>query len=169
MHKPHTSLSRHAREAARKKAGRMFGQGKTQAEIARHFGVSPAAVCKWHRAWNKQGQKGLASKGPPGFASALTEDKRKKFKTAILKGPLVHGYKTDLWTLRRLSDVLKKTTRVGFGPVRTWQIVRSLGFTPQKPQVKAKERNEKAIADWKTRRLPSLKKMGPKTWILAGI
>jgi transposase len=112
---------------------------------------------------------GLDSKGPPGFASALDGQKKKKFKKAILRGPLLNGYATDLWTLNRLSEVLKRTTRVAFGPVRTWQVVRELGFTPQKPQLKAKERDEKAIEDWKTRRLPGLKKMGRQTWVLARI
>src|SRR3989344_2347321 len=68
-----------------------------------------------------------------------------------------------------LADVLKKTTKEAFGPVRTWQVVRELGFTSQKPQLRAKERDEKAIQDWKTRRLPGLKKMGSRTWVLARI
>jgi len=33
-----------------------------------------------------------------------------------------------------------------------------LGFTPQKPQVRAAKRDEAAIAAWKAKRLPGLKK-----------
>lgn len=165
----HISLSRLEREAQRREAGKWFLRGASQADVAREFGVSTAAACKWHAAWEAKGMDGLDSKGPPGFASALDGEKRRKFKAAILKGPLRNGYGTDLWTLNRLAEVLKKETKVRFGPVRTWQIVRSLGFTPQKPQVKAKERDEKAIADWKNRRLPGLKKMGRQTWVLARI
>jgi transposase len=47
--------------------------------------------------------------------------------------------------------------------------VRSLGFTPQKPEVKPKERNEQSIAEWKTRTLPGHKKMGGQTWVLSGV
>lgn len=165
----YTSLSRKAREARRRDAGRLFQKGVTQAEVARKFGVSTAAACKWHTAWDAEGMEGLDSKGPPGFASALDGNGKEKFKRAILKGPLAAGYATDLWTLGRLAKVLQKTTKVAFGPVRTWQVVRELGFTPQKPQLKAKERDETAIADWKTRRLPGLKKMGSRTWVLARI
>ena len=163
----HISLSRHEREARRKEAGKMFQKGKTQAEVAKKFGVSRAAACKWHAAWDKDGMAGLDSKGPPGFASALDLKNRQRFKKAILKGPLSHGYETDLWTLARLAAVLRKTAKVKFGPVRTWQIVRGLGFTPQKPALIAKDRDEADILDWKARRLPSLKKMGSRTWILA--
>ena len=147
----------------------MFRQGKTQAEVAKRFRVSRAAACKWYAAWDAEGMEGLDSKGPPGFASALNGKGREQFRKAILKGPLASGYGTNLWTVGRLADVLKKTTKVAFGPVRTWQVVRELGFTSQKPQLRAKERDEKAIQDWKTRRLPGLKKMGSRTWVLARI
>lgn len=166
---PTQTTLRERREMRRKEAGAMFQRERTQAEVAQRLGVSRAAACKWHAAWHENGLGGLDSKGPPGFASALTEEGRGKFKKAILKGPLSHGYGTDLWTLNRLAEVLKKTTKVAFGPVRTWQVVRELGFTPQKPSLKDVERDEEAIADWKTRRLPGLKKMGSQTWILARI
>lgn len=165
----HAALSREEREENRREAGKMFQRGRSQAEVAKKFNVSRAAACKWYATWDKEGLRGLDSKGPPGFDSMLDEKGRKKFKTAILKGPLPAGYETNLWTINRLVEVLKKTTKVKFGPVRTWQIVRSLGFTPQKPALRAKERDEEKIADWKTRRLPSLKKMGTRTWVLARI
>lgn len=165
----YTSLSRLEREERRREAGRMFRAGRTQAEVAKKFNVSRAAACKWYAAWDNNGMEGLDSKGPPGFPSALDDKNKKKFKDAILKGPLAAGYETDLWTVARLAEALKKTTNVNFGPVRTWQVVRSLGFTPQKPELQARERDEKKIADWKARRLPGIKKMGSRTWILARI
>lgn len=157
------------REARRREAGKLFQHGSTQAEVSKKFHVSRAAACKWYAAWDAGGIPGLDSKGSPGFASALDETKKRAFKKAILRGPQKNGYTTDLWTLHRLAHVLKKTTHVAFGPVRTWQVVRALGFTPQKPRLKNIERDEKAIADWKARRLPGLKKMGGKTWVLARI
>ena len=167
---PNRTISLRAkREARRREAGKLFQKGATQAEVAKKFRVSRVAACKWHAAWEAKGLPGLDSKGPPGFASALDAKKKMKFKRAILKGPLSHGYETDLWTLNRLAAVLKKTTKVAFGPVRTWQVVRELGLTPQKPRLKDVERDEKSIEQWKARRLPGLKKMGGRTWIFAGI
>jgi transposase len=147
----------------------MFRRGATQAEVARKLRVSTAAACKWHALWDEKGMPGLDSKGPSGFASALDAQGKKKFEKAILRGPLAAGYETNLWTLTRLRKVLKKETKISYGPVRTWQVVRELGFTPQKPVLKDVERDERAIADWKTRRLPGLKKMGSRTWVFAGI
>src|SRR3989344_6842631 len=164
-----SSLSREGREKARLAAGRLFSKGIAQAEGARRFGAPRTAALYWHRAWKKNGSAGLKSKGKPGFASRLTEEKRKRFKRAILQGPEHHGFETQLWTLSRLAVVMQKTTGVRFGHNHTWEIVRSLGFTCQKPRVKARERDEKAIAAWKAKRLPGLKKMGGNAWIFSSL
>jgi len=161
--------NRRTRERVRKRAGRLFANAISQADIARTLGVTPAAVSQWHAAWKDNRETGLASKGHPGFPSRLTDEKKKLFKRAILQGPLSHGYETNLWTLTRLSDVMKKCTRIRFGHNRTWQIVRELGFTCQKPQIRAKQRDEKAIKAWKEKRLPGLKKMGPNAWVFSGL
>lgn len=164
-----SSLSREEREKARLVAGKLFGKGISQAEVARRFGATRTAALYWHRAWTKDKARGLRSKGQPGFASKLSERKRVVFKEAILKGPLSHGFPTNLWTLKRLGVVMRKTTGVAFSDVWTWHIVRGLGFTPQKPQVRSVKRDEKAIAAWKARRLPGLKKMGSNAWIFSGL
>jgi transposase len=137
--------------------------------VARRLGATRTAALYWHRAWKKDKKNGLMSKGQPGFASKLSEKKRKVFKEAILKGPLSHGFPTNLWTLKRLGVVMKKTTGISFSSVWTWHIVRALGFTPQKPQVRSAKRDERAIAEWKAKRLPGLKKMGDNAWIFSGL
>jgi len=164
-----SSLSRKEREKVRVKAGKLFQKGVPQAEVARRLKATPAAVNYWYKDWKGGGVNGLKSKGHPGFPSKLTDDKRMVFKRAILKGPEEYGFETNLWTLSRLAAVMKKTTGVRFGHNHTWEIVRSLGFTCQKPQVKAKERDEEAIKAWKEKRLPGLKKMGSNAWIFSGL
>lgn len=154
------SLSREEREKRRTKAASLFKKGVSHAEISRRLDVSPAAVTQWRNAYAHGGKKALRSKGHPGFPSKVTPEKRVRFKAEILKGPLAHGYPTNLWTLPRLGAVLRKIVRVQFSDVWVWNIVRDLGFTPQKPQVKAKQRDEQAIAGWRTATLPNLKKMG---------
>jgi len=164
-----SSLSREGREKARLEAGRLFSKGISQAEVARRFGATRTAALYWYRAWYKKGVKGLKSKGQPGFESRLTKRKRALFKRAIERGPEQYGFETNLWTLSRLAAVMKKTTGIRFGHNHTWEIVRALGFTCQKPQVRARERDEQAIKAWKEKRLPGLKKMGGNAWIFSGL
>lgn len=164
-----SSLSRKDKEKRRLKAAKMFEKGKTQAEVVRKFKVTPAAASQWCEAWEKGGIGALKSKGHPGFESKVTPKKKKAFQKAILKGPQAFGYETDLWTLSRLRAVMKKVNKLDFSEVWIWHILRDLGFTPQKPQVKAKQRNEKAIREWKKKTLPDLKKMGQKRRILPSL
>lgn len=165
-HKP--SLSREEREKRRLQAGKLFKQGYSQAEVARKLEAAISSVNDWHKLYKSGGEKALKSKGAPGKKSMITEKHREQLKQTILRGPLKQGFETDLWTLPRLAATLETITKHSFSKVWTWEIVRSLGFTPQKPQVKAKQRDEQAIEAWKRKRLPGLKKMGGQTWIYTG-
>lgn len=150
-------------EQRRLKAGRLFASGKySQAEISRTFSVSPAAVCKWHAAWSENNEKGLRSKGHPGFESALTNEKKRALKKMVLAGPVTSGYATDFWTVDRIRAAAKKRLRIKLGRTHIWKTVLSLGFSVQKPERRARERNEKVIENWKLTTFPKLKKMGPR-------
>lgn len=162
-------LSRKDKEKRRLKAAKMFEKGQSQAAVARKFNITTAAINQWHEAWKRGGAKALKSKGHPGFPSELTETDRRRLKKIILAGPGRYGYQTELWTLSRMAAVIKKEFRITFTEVWVWKIVISLGFTCQKPQLKSKERNEKAIIKWKTETFPGLKKMGAKKWLFTGV
>src|SRR3989344_8329883 len=143
-------------ERRRRRAGQMFGNGRSQYAVAKHFNVSTAAANQWHTAWQADKKDGLKSKGHPGFPSAYTPEKKKKLKRIILAGPAAHGYATDFWTVDRIRTVARKKLGITLALKRTWQTVFDLGFSVQKPDRKAKERNEKAITDWKIKTFPSL-------------
>lgn len=151
---------RKALEQRRMKAGRLFDRGVRQSEIAARLKVTPAAVCIWHTAWVKDKKDGLKSKGPPGFSSQYTDEKKRKLKNIVLQGPAKAGYMTDFWTIDRIRAVARKKLRVTLGTKRTWQTLIDLGFSVQKPERRARERNEQAISDWKLTTFPKLKKMG---------
>lgn len=149
-----------ALEQRRFLAGKLFAKGKAQADVARKLGVTPAAVCKWHAKWEKKGKDGLVSKGLPGRDPKLSEKKKQELKKILLRGPEKAGYDTGFWTLFRIKSVTKKKFRVSLGTGSVWRTVISLGFSCQKPEKRDKERNEKAISDWKLKEFPRLKKMG---------
>ena len=155
-----SSRNRQALERRRKRAIRLYNQGKSQYFIAKKLGVSFEAVSNWVEIYEADGLEGLRSKGKPGPKATLSADDRKKIKDAILKGPRAAGYDTDLWTLARLSTLIRQTTKAQFHPGHVWKIVCSLGFSCQKPETRAKERNERALKAWRETTVPRLKKMG---------
>lgn len=151
---------RRALEKRRIKAITLHQKGQSQYQIAKKLKVSFEAVSNWVELYKKRGIAGLKSKGKPGAKPNLTDEDRKKLKQAILQGPQAFGYETDLWTLERMAALIKKLTAVRFKTTHTWRTVVSLGFSCQKPETRAKERNEKAIRTWMVKTFPRLKKMG---------
>lgn len=157
---PLSHRKRDWRAERRRKAAKLFGQGKTQAEAARQCGVSREAARKWHDTWKKNGIKGLAAVKKPGPEPKLTETKRKNVAAALLKGPRAFGYTTDLWTLERIAAVIKKIARVQYHHRHVWRVLSSLGWSCQKPEARARERNERAIKYWKQVTWPRIQKRG---------
>lgn len=148
-------------ERRRLKAGTLFERGVHQAEIARRLDVSRAAVHYWHITWRKKGKEGLRRRRP-GPRSQLTEKKLMHVKWALEKGPIAAGYDTNLWTLARVARVIQRTARVSYGTSQVWYLLRSLGWTSQKPETRYRNRNEAAIKKWKEESWPRIQKRGQK-------
>ena len=156
-------------ERRRLLAGGMFTRGKTQAEVAGRFHVSRAAACQWYAAWKADREKGLKSIGPSGATPKLDQKQKRLLRQEILRGPSHAGYTTDFWTLERIRSLAKKKLKTDLGTTSVWRTVVGLGFSVQKPERRARERNERAITDWKLKTFPKLKKMGQETRFSLGI
>ncbi len=156
-------------ERRRLLAGGMFTRGKTQAEVAERFQVSRAAACQWYAAWKADTKNGLTSQGESGATPRLNQQQKRLLKREILRGPAKAGYATDFWTLERIRALAKKKLKTTLGTTSVWRTVVGLGFSVQKPERRARERNEKAITDWKLKTFPRLKKMGQETPFSLGV
>ena len=77
---------------------------------------------------------------------------------ALLAGPAAHGYKTVLWTLPRVAALIEKLTGVRYHPGHVWRLLGASGFSCQRPERRALERDEKAIRHWQRVQWPALKK-----------
>lgn len=147
-------------EKRRLKAATFFQQGKSQAWVANRFSVSRPAAWAWYWSWKQKGSDGLKSKGRSGAPPKLTEKQLKKVEAELLKGPIVHGYATELWTLERIAKLIRKTTKVTFHPGHVWRLLQDLGWSSEKPETRARERNEKRIKQWIRRDFPRIQKRG---------
>src|SRR3989338_6006044 len=147
-------------ERRRLKAGSFFAQGKSQIWVARHFSVSRPAVWACYWAWNAHGTEGLKSKGRSGAPPKLNRKQLHKVEAELLKGPKAHGYSTELWTLERIAKLIKKITRVTYHRGHVWRLLHDLGWSSQKPETRARERDEKKIKQWMRRDFPRIQKKG---------
>jgi transposase len=88
---------------------------------------------------------------PPAAPAAnpkLDARARRRIERALLQGALAHGFDTDLWTCKRVVLVIERLTGVRHHPSHVWRILCQMGWTPQRPERRALERDEAAIARW---------------------
>jgi transposase len=145
-------------EKRRRKAAGFFKKGCSAPEIARRLGVARQVAYRWKDAWEQGGSPALASKGPAGPKSKLTLQQTQKITDALVEGPAAHGYKTALWTLPRVADLIEDLTGVQYHPGHVWRLLGASGFSCQRPERRAVERDEKAIRKWQRVTWPALKK-----------
>ncbi len=149
-------------EVRRRIAGRLLRQGKGIRQVGRLVGASPSSVDRWKKAMDKDGLKGLEAKPHPGRRARLHSEQREQLKQILLDGPLAAGFGTDLWTLSRVAEVIERTFGVKYHPGHVWYILRALGWSAQKPERRARERDEEAIQRWRKCDWPRIKKSAQK-------
>ena len=147
-----------ALEARRLQAAALFAQGESQAAVARALGVTTAATNHWHQAWQAQGRRGLKAAGRAGRKPRLERKQWGPIERALRAGPQAQGFSTAVWTLPRVAMLIERLTGVAHHPGHVWRLLRALGWSLQRPGRRARERDEAAIDQWKTRRWTQLKK-----------
>ncbi|MDQ6900530.1 MAG: winged helix-turn-helix domain-containing protein [Candidatus Dormibacteraeota bacterium] len=140
----------------------MFAEGARPAEVATALDVSCQAASNWLRAWQAEGEAGLQAAGRAGRLPRLSSLELAEVETDLLKGARENGYPSELWTLRRVAEVIERRTGVSYHPGHVWRILRGLGWSRQKPARKAAERDQEKIEAWVKERWPELKR-GPSS------
>ena len=121
-------------------------QGESPTAIARILGVCRTSLYRW-RAMAQASPDGLAAKPHPGPTPRLTSDPLRDLEGLLKEGAKAHGWKAQLWTADRVADLIERRFSVRFHPEPVRKVLgRRLKWTSQKPQRKAQERDELAIA-----------------------
>lgn len=145
-------------EKRRQKAARLFAKECSAPEVARRLGVARQVAYRWQQVWKQGGKAALASKGPAGPKPKLSAAQTQQVTEALLAGPRAHGYKTALWTLPRVAGLIEDLTGIRYHPGHVWRLLGASGFSCQRPERRAVERDEPAIRRWKRVVWPALKK-----------
>jgi transposase len=135
-------------ERQRRLAVTRVREGKTPSQVAEFLGVDPSSVRRWWRTYRKRGEKGLAAKPQRGRTPKLTPSRQGRVLNWLRKSPKSFGFSTELWTAARVGQVIERKFNVHFHPryLNAWLTER--GITPQKPQRRARERNDDVIKRW---------------------
>ena len=145
-------------EARRRRAVALLQDGKSNTEVARLVGADLSSVKRWKRAVAAGGLTVLAAKPNRGRSPKLSPEQRQELAGILRAGPLAAGFRTNLWTCKRVAEIIRQQFGVEYHPDHVGRILHALGFTQQKPQRRASQRDEKAIDRWRKRKWTGIKK-----------
>src|SRR3954466_7310781 len=136
----------------------MLRRGVKAATVAGALRVSLVSVGRWRKAARRGGTAALAAKPPPRRPLKLSPARRRQLLATLARGPTRHGFRTELWTLARVAEGIRRRWGVRYPPSQVWRILVSLGWSCQKPESRARERDEAAVARWRRVDWPRIKK-----------
>ena len=145
-------------EARRQKALALSKQGLSMNAVARRLGCAASSVMRWLRAFRRRGSAGLKARPVPGRPPRLSARQRRGLLQQLLRGALAHGYATQLWTTQRIAEVIERRYGVRYHRNHVSKLLAQCGWSCQKPERRARERDESAIARWKRHTWAGVKK-----------
>jgi transposase len=139
-------------------AAKLFRNGCSQAEVSRTLLVSRQTASRWYAAWKSGGRAALVGAGRTGRKSRLSGEELCRLEAVLLAGALAQGYETELWTLKRIAQVIRREFGVTYHASHVWKVLGQLGWSCQRPERKARERNEESIRRWVRYRWPRIRR-----------
>jgi transposase len=135
-------------EARRLRALKLLEEGRQPGEVARLLGVDRRNVRLWKAKARAGGPEALRARKASGRPPKLSARQRQTLCRDLIAGAVAAGFPTDLWTAPRVAKRIRQRFGVTYHPAHVTRLLRQLGFTPQKPERRARERNEAEIARW---------------------
>lgn len=136
----------------------LLQSGLTPVEVARKLHVDRRSVRRWRASHDAAGLEGVKARPAPGRPRRLSDAQRRKLEKLLLAGPSAAGFATDLWTCPRIAEVIRRHFRVRYHVDHIGRLLRSMDWSPQKPERVARERDEEQIRRWVRNRWPRVKK-----------
>ena len=158
--RPH-HLTRAQREARRLEAGRLLQTDqRSQADMARQLGVRRMTVSRGAKrlAQHHGDLGGLKNRGIPGRPPRLTAEQWQQVLALLQHGALKAGFDTDRWTLRRVRALILVEFGVDYQAHYVARRLKALGWSPPRPALYAKERNDELVRAWLRHDWPRIKK-----------
>jgi transposase len=132
-------------ERRRRGAVELMQHGESPTVIARILGVCRTSLYRWI-GMAKTSPEALAAKPHTGPKPRLSAAHLQELEALLLNGAKAHGWRTQLWTAARVAELIERHFATRFHPEHVRKILkRRLHWTSQKPQRRAKERDEVKI------------------------
>ncbi len=101
------------------------------------------------------------------LAGRLDEAQLARLRAALDLGPAAYGWEGQRWTLARVAVLTGRLFHVRYTLRGASYLLHRIGFSPQVPAHRAAERDEAAIAAWRSRTWAKVRGLAAATgaWI----
>ena len=82
-------------------------------------GRTPRRGTAWPRWWG-QGTTGRLFQ-PEAHQPRMPDAQCEQLQPALIEGPLAWGYENELWTLPRVTEVIREVTGIDYHPGHVWR------------------------------------------------
>ncbi len=127
--------------------------GWQQKRIAEALGVTKGAVSQWLKKTRNlpepEQREVLQVKKSSGRPPAIGTDDRRRLVALIERGAEAFGFVGAVWTAGRVRAVARRELGLVVGLTTIKKFLHEAGFSVQKPQVTATQKNEKAVAGFR--------------------
>lgn len=127
------------------RAVELVEQGESPDDVAHFLGCGRSSVYTWVKQAKESIEK-LAARPHAGPKPRLDDAQLKQLEDELKKGAKSHGWKTELWTAARVAVLIERLFKTSFHVEHVRKILKGrLRWTSQKPERRARERDEEAI------------------------
>jgi transposase len=142
-------------ERRRRRAVELVEQGESPTVVARILGIRPSSLHRWRRM--ARTPHGLEARPVPGPTPGLSDYHLHKLEYFLRQGAHKHGWPNQLWTADRVAQLIRKRFGIDYHPEHVRKILKQrLGWTSQKPQLRAREQNDKEVERWRGDEFPRI-------------
>ena len=138
---------------------RLLHDGQSPKEVAVLMSVSQPTVYSWYHRWQTNRLEGLANQPKSGRPLLFPDDRLDELRDLLEQGAMIHGWQNELWTAKRVAELIRKhfNIKISIGRVRI--ILKSrLSWSVQRPTQVESKRDEKYILKWKEHYFPQIVK-----------
>jgi transposase len=158
-----TKAERIAQEAIRPQVVERIIAGESVSELSRMLGYARQTLHRWFSAYEVGGKEALGSTKASGAVAKLTEKQTQWLvKTLSSKNPAQLQFPIALWTREIIRELIKRRFGVKMALTSVGNLMRRLGFSVQRPLMRAYERNPEAVKQWLEVEYPRIRKMATK-------
>jgi len=156
--KTHSKNSQNIREYRRLRAIELYEQGWRPIRIAEALGVTRGAVSQWMKVYREKGIEALRYRKVSKKPSRLSQEQKAELVAMLHQGPEMFGYVGYIWTQARVGELIQRKFGVSYNVNHVGRILKTCGWTCQKPVSRALQRNDEAVRQWCHERWPEIKK-----------